>query len=333
MRFVVRRLLVGVAQVLLVTLLAYLLFYVISDVTGASPAERVAGHAASPAQIARVAHLLGTDKPIYVQYLNFLGNVVHGNFGYSFLQRRPATDLIIPAAGVSMSLILVAVVMWMLIAVPIGLVGALRPRSGWDRVLSAGAQIAIATPVFWLAPLVSYVLAYEPSQGNLLGIPLGTSVSVFPIEGYVGLAAQPFQWLRHLLLPGFVLALGFAGLYARFVRALVMEQLDEDYVRTARAKGASQRQVLRSHVGRVVAPSIITLLGLDLGAAVGAVLFVELVFGLPGLGFVAINSIQNLDYPVTVGVVTFTGLLTVAAMTIADLLVAVLDPRVRRPVG
>jgi peptide/nickel transport system permease protein len=332
MRFLVRRLLVAVGQVLLVTLLAYLLFYVISDVTGASPAERVAGHAASPAQIARVAHLLGTDRPIYLQYLHFLGNVVQGNFGYSFTQRRPVTDIVLPAAGVSMSLILVAVVMWMTMAIPIGLVGALRPRSVWDRVLTVGAQIAIAMPVFWLAPMLSYVLAYEPSQGNLLGVSLGTSLNVFPIEGYVGLAASPLQWLHHLLLPGFVLALGFTGFYARFVRALVMEQLGEDYVRTARAKGAGRWTVLRSHVGRVVAPAIITLLGLDLGAAVGGVLFVELVFGLPGLGFVAVNSIQNLDYPVTVGVVTFTGLLTVGAMTVADLLVAVLDPRVRRPV-
>ncbi|MGI8571459.1 MAG: ABC transporter permease [Solirubrobacteraceae bacterium] len=332
MRFLVRRLLVAVGQVLLVTLLAYLLFFVISDITGASPAQRIAGHAASPAQIARVAHLLGTDKPIYVQYVDFLGHVIRGNFGYSFLQRRPVTEIILPAAGVSMSLILVAVVMWILMAVPIGLVGALRPRSFWDRLLAVWAQVAIATPVFWLAPMLSYVLAFEPSQGNFLGISLGTSVSIFPIEGWVSLTSDPWQWLHHLLLPAFALALGFTGFYARFVRALVMEQLDEDYVRTARSKGARRLRVLRAHVGRVVAPSIITLLGLDLGAAIGGVLFVELVFGLPGLGFVAVNSIQNLDYPVTVGVVTFTGLLTVAAMTLSDLAVAALDPRVRRPV-
>jgi len=332
MKFLVRRLLIAVGQVLLVTLLAYILFFVISDLTGASPAQRVAGHAASPAEIARVAHLLGTDKPIYTQYFDFLDHVIHGNFGYSFLQRRPVTQIILPAAGVSMSLILVAVVMWMGMAVPIGLVGALRPRSIWDRLLTVMAQIAIATPVFWLAPMLSYVFAFEPNQGNFLGIPLGTSVNVFPIEGWVSLTANPWQWLHHLLLPGFALALGFTGFYARFVRALVMEQLDEDYVRTARSKGARPSRILREHVGRIVAPSIVTLLGLDLGTAIGGVLFVELVFGLPGLGFVAVNSIENLDYPVTVGVVTFTGLLTVAAMTLADVAVAFLDPRVRRPV-
>jgi peptide/nickel transport system permease protein len=330
MRFLGRRLLVAVVQVLLVTLLAYLLFYVISDVTGASPAQRVAGHAASPAQVERVAHVLGTDKPIYVQYIHFVGNVLHGDFGYSFAQRRPVTDIILPAAGVSLSLILVAVVIWMTLAIPVGLIGALRPRSGADRFLTLISQVAIATPVFWLAPMLAYVLAYEPSQGNLLGIPLGVNLSVFPLEGYVGLR-EPLEWLHHLLLPGFVLACGFTGFYARFVRALTMEQFAEDYVRTARAKGASGGRVLRSHVGRVVAPGIVTMLGLDLGAAVGAVLFVEVVFGLPGLGFVAVNSIQNLDYPVTVGVVTLTGLLTVVAMTVADLVVAALDPRVRRP--
>jgi len=331
MRFVARRLLVAVGQVLIVTMLAYLLFFVISAATGASPAQRVAGHAATPAEIARVAKVLGTNKPFYIQYLRFLGHILHGNFGYSFLQRRPVSQIIVPAAGVSMSLILVAVVMWILMAIPIGLVGALRPRSIWDRILTIAAQVAIATPVFWVAPILSYVLAFEPNQGNFLGISLGRSVNVFPIEGWVSLTANPWQWLHHLLLPGFALALGFTGFYARFVRALVLEQLDEDYVRTARAKGAPRRRVLARHIGRVVAPSIITLLGLDLGAAIGGVLFVELVFGLPGLGFIAVNSIENLDYPVTVGVVTFTGLLTVGAMTLADLAVAVLDPRVRRP--
>lgn len=330
MKFLARRLLIAVGQVLLVTLLAYLLFYVISDATGASPAQRVAGHAATPAQVARISHLLGTDKPIYVQYVDFLWRIIHGDFGYSFLQRRPVTQIVLPAAGVSMSLILVAVVMWLAMAIPIGLVGALRPRSFWDRALTVLAQVAIATPVFWLAPMLSYVLAFEPSQGNLLGIPLGASVNVFPIEGWVSLTANPWQWLHHLLLPGLALALGFTGFYARFVRALVLEQLDEDYVRTARSKGAGARHVLRAHVGRVVAPSIVTLLGLDLGAAIGGVLFVELVFGLPGLGFVAVNSIENLDYPVTIGVVTFTGLLTVGAMTLSDLAVAALDPRIRR---
>jgi peptide/nickel transport system permease protein len=333
MRFVVHRLAVALCQVLLVTLLAYVLFYVISDVTGASPAQRIAGHAASPEQIARVAHVIGTDRPLYVQYARFLEHLAQGDFGYSFDQRRPVSDIIMPAAGVTLSLVLVAVVVWMLIAIPVGLVGAFHPRSLADRLLSIGAQVAIAAPVFWLAPMLSYVLAYEPSQGRFLGIPLGTGVSLFPIEGYVNLRDQPVEWLHHLLLPGLVLGLGFSALYARFIRALVMEQLDEDYVRTARAKGASGGRILRSHLGRTVAPSIVTLLGLDLGAAVGGVLFVELVFGLPGLGYVAINSIQTLDYPVTVGVVTFTGLLTVLAMTIADLLVSALDPRIRRPVA
>jgi peptide/nickel transport system permease protein len=331
LRFVVRRLMIAVVQVLIVTMLAYVLFFVISDVTGASPAQRVAGHDASPAQIARVAHLLGTDKPLYTQYADFLDHVIHGNFGYSFLQRRPVMQIILPAAAVSMSLILVAGVMWIMMAIPIGLLGALKPRSGWDRTMTVFAQVAIATPVFWLAPLVSYVLAFEPSQGNFLGIPLGTTINIFPIQGWVSLTANPWEWLRHLLLPAYALALGFTGFYARFIRAFTLEQLDEDYVRTARSKGAGKSRVIRSHVGRVVAPSIITMLGLDLGAAIGAVLFVELVFGLPGLGFVAVNSIQNLDYPVTVGVVTFTGLLTVGAMTLADLAVAALDPRVRRP--
>ena len=212
MKFVARRLLIAVGQVLLVTLLAYLLFYVISAATGASPAQRVAGHAATPAQIARVAHLLGTDKPFYVQYLNFVDHIIHGNFGYSFLQRRPVTQIILPAAGVSMSLILVSVVMWILMAVPIGLVAALHPRTFTDRFLTICAQVAIATPVFWLAPILSYLLAFEPNQGRFLGISLGTSVNIFPIEGWVSLTALlvPRVW-RQASRVGAAVAAGALG--------------------------------------------------------------------------------------------------------------------------
>ena len=330
MRFAARRIGVALVQIMLVTLLAYLLFYVVSDVTGASPAQRVAGHAASPQQIARVAHVLGTDRPIWLQYLRFLGGIVRGDFGYSFQQRQPVSAILFPAAGVTLSLIAVAVAIWLLLAIPIGLVGALRPRSVADRLLSVGAQVAIATPVFLVAPMLSYLLAYQPSQGSLLGIPLGRSVTIFPIEGYVSLTASPMQWLRYLLLPAFALALGFAALYARYVRALVMEQLEEDYVRTARAKGARLHRIIAGHVGPVLAPAIVVLLALDIGTAVGGVLFVEQVFGLPGLGYVAINSIQNLDYPLTVGVITFTGVMAVIANTAADLVQIALDPRIRR---
>jgi peptide/nickel transport system permease protein len=328
-RFVVRRLGVAVLQILLVTFIAYMLFFVVSSLTGADPAQRVAGKSASPEQVARVAEILGTNKPWWEQYLKFLSGILHGDFGYSFQQRIPVADLLLPAAFVTSSLVIGAAIIWMLVAIPVGLIGALRPRSGADRVSSVLIQIAIAAPVFWVAPMLSYLFAYQPSQGQFLGITI-PPVELFPIQGYVDPWVSLADWIRSLILPCIALALGFAAFYARFIRAFVLEQLSEDYVLVARAKGGSTRHVLRSHISPLVAPAIVTLLALDVGATLGGALFVEVTFGLPGLGYLAYSSIENLDYPLTVGVVTFAALMAVLANTLADIAQAALDPRVRK---
>jgi peptide/nickel transport system permease protein len=185
-------------------------------------------------------------------------------------------------------------------------------------------------PVFWLSPILSYYLAYEPTQGRLFGmqiLPVGTRL--FPIDGYVKPSTDLLAWAHHLVLPWFALAAGFAAIYARFVRALTMEELGEDYARAVRAKGCSSRRTLLRHCGRNVAPVVITLLGIDVGVALGGALFVETVFALPGLGYVGLSSIENLDYPLTVGVITFAAICAVLANTIVDLVHAALDPRIR----
>ena len=328
-RFVVRRLGVAVLQVLLVTFIAYMLFFVISSLTGADPAQRVAGKGATPDQVARIAALLGTDRPWYEQYARFLVGVLHGDFGYSFQQRLPVSELLFPAAFVTSSLVIGAAIIWMLVAIPVGLIGALRPRSVADRVSAVIIQIAIAAPVFWVAPMIAYLFAYQPSQGSFLGVSI-PPVEFFPIQGYTDPWVSVGDWMRSLFLPCIALALGFAAFYARFIRAFVLEQLSEDYVLVARAKGAATRHVVRSHIGPLVAPAIVTLLALDVGATLGGALFVEVTFGLPGLGYLAYSSIENLDYPLTVGVVTFAALMAVLANTLADIVQAALDPRVRK---
>jgi peptide/nickel transport system permease protein len=328
-RYATRRLVAAAIQLLIITFVAYVLFFLIADLTGANPAQRVAGKGASPARVRQIAHIMGTDRPWYAQYAHFVSQLARGNLGYSFQRRQPVSQIVFPAAGVTASLVIGAAVLWLVIAIAVGLVGALRPRSLLDRVLTIGVQTAIAAPVFWVAPMLSYLLAYQPTQGRLLGISLGRRVSWLPIEGYVGPVANPIEWAHHLILPWLALAIGFAALYARFVRAFVLEQLSEEYVKTARAKGASEWRILRKHIGRLVAPSIVTLLGLDVGVALGGALFVEQVFGLPGLGYVGLSSIENLDYPLTVGTITFAALVAVAANAVADLAQAILDPRVR----
>jgi peptide/nickel transport system permease protein len=327
--YAAHRVATAVAQLLIITLVAYLLFFVIADLTGASPAQRVAGRGATPARVREIAHIMGVDRPWYEQYGTFVSRLARGNLGYSFQRRQPVADVVLPAAAVTASLVLGAAVLWVVIAIVVGLIGALHPRSLADRVLTIGVQVSIAAPVFWVAPMLAYLLAYQPTQGTLLGVPLGRSVSWLPIQGYVTLTSDPVEWARHLILPWIALAIGFAALYARFVRAFVLEQLSEEYVKTARAKGAGESRIIRRHIGPLVAPAIVVLLGLDVGVALGGALFVEQVFGLPGLGYVGLSSIQNLDYALTVGVITFAALVAVTANAAADLIQAMLDPRVR----
>jgi peptide/nickel transport system permease protein len=328
-RYATRRLTAAFVQLLIVSFVAYAIFFLVADLTGASPARRVAGKGASPERVHEIAHLMGLDRPWYAQYADFVWKLAHGNLGYSFVLREPVSQIVFPAAGVTASLVAGAAVLWLAIALVVGIVGALRPRSALDRVLTVAVQTSIAAPVFWVAPMLSYLLAFEPTQGRLLGLSLPHRITWLPIEGYVGPLASPAEWARHLILPWLALAIGFAALYARFVRAFVLEQLSEEYVKTARAKGAGEWRILRRHVGGLIAPAIIVLLGLDVGVALGGALFVEQVFGLPGLGYVGLSSIQNLDYPLTVGTITFAALVAVTANAVADLAQAMLDPRVR----
>ena len=329
-RFVLRRLGGGVVQVVIITFLAWMLFYVIARFTGATPALRAAGRNPSPERLAEVSHKLGTDRSYGVQYLKFLKGIFVGDFGYSFNQRRPVSDILFPAARATASVVVGGAIVWLLIAVPVGAYGALRPRSVGDVMGRTFAIFGMSVPIFWVAPMLSFLLAYQPTQGVLLGLhilPKGTRI--FPIDGYVRLGDSPGQWAHHLLLPWLAYATTFAAVYARYVRTLVIEQLGEDYVRTAEAKGMRTSRLLARHVGRNVAPILAVLLGVDIGIALGGTLFVETVFNIPGLGYTGINSIQTLDYPLVTGVITFAAVVAVAANTFVDLLHGFLDPRVR----
>jgi peptide/nickel transport system permease protein len=333
-RFVLRRLGGGVVQVVIITFLAWMLFYVIARFTGATPALRAAGRNPSPQRLAEVSHKLGTDRSYGVQYLKFLKGIFVGDFGYSFNQRRPVSDILFPAARATASVVLGGAIVWLLIAVPIGAYGALRPRSVGDVMGRTFAIFGMSVPIFWVAPMLSFLLAYQPTQGVLLGlhiVPKGTRI--FPIDGYVRLGESPGQWAHHLLLPWLAYATTFAAVYARYIRTLIIEQLGEDYVRTAEAKGMRTSRLLARHVGRNVAPILAVLLGVDIGIALGGTLFVETVFNIPGLGYTGINSIQTLDYPLVTGVITFAAVVAVAANTMVDLLHGFLDPRVRVGLG
>ncbi len=333
-RVILRRLLGAVVQIIIVTLFAWLLFYVIAKFTGASPAQRIAGKTASHAQIELVTRLLGLNKPYWEQYLIFMNHLIHGNLGFSYVQERPVSAIIWPATRATASLVLGAAAVWLLIAAPVGGYGGFRPRSAGDIAGRAVAILGMSIPVFWLAPMIAYFLGYQPTQGELFGLPiLPVGTTIFPIQGYTDFGQNPLQWAYHLLLPWLTLAIGFAAVYIRFIRTLTAEQLGEDYARTARAKGASTGRVLITHVGRNIAPTVTVLLGADIATALTGVFFVETVFGIPGLGYTGLSAIENLDYPVITGVIIVAAVIAVLANTVVDLLHAVLDPRLRRVAG
>jgi peptide/nickel transport system permease protein len=324
------RILGALVQILVVTLLAWLLFYVISKFTGASPAQRIAGKTATPQQIALVAKNLGLDQPYWKQYLIFLGNLLHGNLGFSYVQQRPVSQIVWPAMRATASLVLGAALIWLAVAIPVGAYGGLRPRSFGDVAGRTLAILGMSIPVFWLAPVIAYLLGYQPTQGKLFGLPiLPVGTKLFPIGGYVDFGTNPVQWAYHLILPCLTLAIGFAAVYIRFIRTLTSEQLGEDYTRTARAKGASTQRVLVRHVGRNVTPSVTVLLGADVATALTGVFFVETVFAIPGIGYTGLSAIENLDYPVITAVIIVAAVIAVVANTVVDIGHMGLDPRIR----
>jgi len=319
-RYIIRRLLWAVVLFISVTLVTYLIFYIIP----LDPARLAAGKAATPHDVEVVAHRLYLDRPIWQQYLHFLGQLVlHHNLGYSYANRQSVNSVVLNAAPITASLVLGAVVVWMAIAVPVGVYSALRPRSLGDRVAMTGVLTGISVHPVWLGLIASYFLGYK--------------LDLFPIQGYCAftgaapgeLCGGPIDWFYHLIVPWFVFAVLYAAFYVRMIRSNVLETMNEDYVRTARAKGAPERRVLTHHVLRNAMLPVVTMLGMDVALALGGSILIESVFGLPGLGYTAIKSLSQFDYPITLGVVVFASVLVIVFNLIVDLLYAWIDPRIR----
>jgi peptide/nickel transport system permease protein len=317
-RYLIRRLLWAGMLVIAVTVVTYVIFYAIPS----DPARLACGQRATPECVQRAAHFLGTDRPVYVQYAKFLDRlVVHHSLGRSFTNRQSVNSMVLTAAPVTGSLVFGGMLIWLMIAIPVGIVSALRPRSLVDRVAMAGVLIGISAHPVWIGLLASYFLGFK--------------ASVFPISGYCNFfnsnagCGGPAQWAYHLALPCATIALLYAALYTRMIRASVMETLNDDYVRTARAKGAPEWLVMRSHVLRNALLPVVTMLGMDVGLALGGAIFTESVFGLPGLGKLAITAINNFDLPTTQGVVVFATLCIIVFTLVVDVAYAWVDPRIR----
>jgi len=320
LQYLIRRLLWAGVLFLAVTIVTYVIFFLVP----ANPARLAAGQSATPERVREVEKFLGLDQPVYVQYGNFLKRLVlEGSLGQSFLTRQSVNEEILRAAPITASLVFGAMIMVLMLAIPLGILSALRPRSLLDRTAMTYVLIGISLPSFWIGLMLSYLIGYKLQLTPIAGYCEVISVQEAAICG--GLT----DWAYHMLLPWFTLAIVTAGTYVRFVRAEVMETMHQDYVRTARAKGAPERTVMRSHILRNAMLPVVTMIGMDIGLLLGGAIFIEAVFGLPGLGGTALEAIQRFDLPTLQGVVIFGALAIITLTLIVDLLYAWIDPRIR----
>jgi len=310
--YIIRRLFGAVALFFALTFATYVIFFVL-------PIRRTPGTRFVVENLNQ--RPLDLNGPVWQQYGQFLGHVFRGSLGRSFVTHESVSTILANAAPVTISLVVGGAILWLVLAIPIGVFSALRPRSLADRVATIGMLVGISAHPIWIGYVLSYLFGFR--------------WHVTPIAGYCNLrgnqvgCAGPVQWAYHLLLPWLTFALLFGALYMRMVRASVLEALDQDYVRTARAKGASESAVLRRHVLRNAFLPILTMLGMDISIAFGGAVFVETVFGLPGLGGIAVSSLRVHDLPVLTGIVVWTTLVIVLLNLLVDVLYAWVDPRIR----
>ena len=325
-RFILNRSLWAVFLCFVVTVLVFLIFFTIP----ADPARMILPEQnPSPQRIAEARAKLGVDRPLYVQYGKFIGRLARGDLGSSY-QSRPGyevsvNELLKAAAPVTASVLGGAMVLWLLVSLPLGVWSALRPRGFVDRFGTVFVLLGISAPPFVVALLLRQFFAYE--------------WQLLPFGGYCPLRAPadascggPVDWAQHLVLPWTAFALIYAAIYTRMLRANVAETLHHDFVRTARAKGAGELRVLRSHVLRNSLLAVVTMLGMDFAVAIGNAIYVEPVFGLPGLGGVAVGALRSgtgYDLPTILGITLTVSFAVIVLNLVVDVLYSFLDPRIR----
>jgi peptide/nickel transport system permease protein len=314
--YIVRRLLWTVLVLLVITAVTFVLFYILPT---ADPAALRAGRQPSQALIAAIREQLGLDQPLWKQYVDYLGDLVlHFDFGRSFVNDAPVKDLIFDRLPNTIFLVLGAAVVWFVTGVIVGIVSAVFRGTAWDRILMGGALVAISAPVYWVGLVSLYLLASDIGR-----------FPVFPGSGSTQDASSFLERCWAYTLPWIVLAGAFAAIYARLLRSNLLETMSEDYIRTARAKGLSERRVVLRHGLRSAITPIITVLGLDIGILMGGAILTETVFNIDGIGRLAYDAIQRGDLSTIQGTVLVLALGVTLMSLLVDVIYAYLDPRVR----
>jgi peptide/nickel transport system permease protein len=310
--FIIRRVIGMIAVLFAISVITFAIFNVIPN---GDPALRLAGHSATPATVAAIRREWGFNKPVYVQYVKTMQKIFNGTL-ISYTTQTNVDNEIKHDLGPTISLAVGAALLWMLVALSLGLYTAMKAGKFADRALTVLALVGISMPVFWVGALLSYYLGFK--------------AGIFPNGGYTKLTSNPIQWVYHLILPWTALSILFIGVYSRLVRSNTLDTINEDFVRTARAKGLSERRVLIRHVLRNSLIPVISLWGLDFGAIIGGgAIVTESVFGLGGVGQYAANSISSLDVPPVMALTLFIAFFVVFFNTVVDIVYAYLDPRIR----
>ncbi|MFI9719438.1 ABC transporter permease [Streptomyces sp. NPDC052396] len=327
--YIVRRLFAVIVMLLVVTLVTFGIFFAIPKLTGSDPAALYVGKQADPATIEGIRQKLGLGDPILVQFWHFVSGIFAGRdytgggtsdhcpapcFGYSFRTEQAVWPVLTDRLPVTLSLAGGACVIWLLAGVSAGVVSALKRGTKIDRAAMVTALAGVSLPIYFTA---------------LLALALFNNQLGWTKAEYTPFGDDPGAWFSGLILPWITLAFLYAAMYARLTRATMLEVLGEDYIRTARAKGLTERVVIGKHAMRSTMTPVLTILGMDLGALVGGAILTETAFSLPGLGQAAVTAISNRDLPLILGVVLIAATAVVVANLVVDLLYAVIDPRVR----
>src|ERR1700738_1986917 len=309
--YILRRVLATMPVMAIVALFVFSLLYIAPG----DPAAVIAGDQASPADVERIRQSLGLDRPFLVQFGTWLWGILHGDLGTSIFTNLPVTSLIAQRIEPTLSLMAIPLVLTILIAVPLGVVAAWKAGSWVDRSIMAFAVFAFSLPVFVVGYVLAYVFALE--------------FEWLPVQGYTPLAEGVWPWLQNLILPAIALGSVYIALIARITRASMLEVLQQDYIRTARAKGMGQRSILFVHALKNAAVPIITVIGIGVALLIGGAVVTESVFAIPGLGRLTIDAILRRAYPVIQGIVLLFSFLYVLVNLMVDIAYTLVDPRIR----
>jgi peptide/nickel transport system permease protein len=317
--FIIRRIAWAALVMVVVTILVFLIFFA---TPGVDPARQMAGRNPDPATIAAIKHQFGLDRAMPVQYALMMKSLFISRDLLSYQYHTKVIPEIISATPVTLSLVIGAAILWVVGAIAIGVAAAVLRGTVFDPLLMIVSLVGISIPVFWLGEVANLI-----TQSRLHDTFLFSWV---PPLGYVPFTESPWRWFQALIIPWFVLSVLYIGFYARVVRANIVETQGEDYIRTARAKGISERRVLLRHTLRTSLITFVSLFGLDFGILVaGGALLTEVVFDLHGVGWLTYNSLTRLDLPVIMATVIYGAFFITLASALVDILYARLDPRVR----